>query len=145
MENRFKDSRGRDWTVIIDGYVLSRARSHGKIDLSTVVNQAMHGGTPDPALLLELCFYGCEHHSRIASGKVDKEEFLRGLKGEIMQPALEASAAALMDCFGVKLEEEEEEEEGSGPNGKSVSGNGASTTGSGSQPSPASIPGDATS
>jgi len=140
MDTSFKDSKGRDWTVVIDGYVLGRARSHGKLDLSGVINGAMKGNLcPDPAVLLELAFYGCEHHSRIQSGKVTKEDFLRALKGSAMQPALEAAASGLMECFGVDLEGEEELPDPS-ESGLS-SGSGAKPIGSDSPALPASIPG----
>lgn len=138
MDNRFKDSRGRDWTVAIDGYVLYRAKTNGKVDLSNLVNQAMHGGTIDPAILVELAFYGCEHHSRIEAGKVSKEDFLRALKGEAMTAALEATAAAIATCFGVKVDDDDEDkEEGPGPNGPTPPGTGPSTIGSESPDSPA--------
>lgn len=110
MENTFKDARGRDWTVVIDGYVLYRARTNGKVDLSALTTQAMAGGAIDPAILVELAFYGCEHQARIQAGKVDKEDFLRALKGAAMVPALEATAGAVMECFGVEVDAEDEEE-----------------------------------
>lgn len=140
MERTFRDSKGREWTVAVDGYVLYRARTHGKVDLSAIVKQAMDGGSIDPGILVELAFYGCEHHSRIEAGKVSKEDFLRALKGSAMQPALEATAAAVMECFGVEPDEEGEGE-GEGPNAEGPPENGASTIGSGSPASPASTPG----
>ena len=107
MDSRFKDSKGREWNVVVDGYVLGRARTHGKLDLSSVINSAMNGGSIDPAVLLELAFYGCEHHSRIQAGKITKEDFLRSLKGKAMIPALEATASAVAECFGVEIPEED--------------------------------------
>jgi hypothetical protein len=108
MGTSFKDLRGREWTVVIDGYVLYRARTDGKVDLGEIVSGAMGGRKIDPSILVELCFYGCEHHSRIESGKVSKEEFLRTLTGKVMPAALEATADAVAECFGIELGEEDE-------------------------------------
>lgn len=108
MSHTFKDARAREWTVNVDGYVLYRARTDGDVDLSALTAQAMKGGAIDPAILVELAFYGCEHQARIQAGKVDKEDFLRALHGEAMVPALEAVAAAVMECFGVTMVEEGE-------------------------------------
>ena len=126
MGATFKDARGRDWTVVIDGYVLYRARSDGKVDLSELVAGAMAGGKIDPGILAELCFYGCEHQSRIESGKVTKEDFLRGLKGPVMMAALEATTVAVLECFGVEDKEAPPagppEDAGAGENGPKETG-----------------------
>jgi len=104
MPNTFKDKQGREYTVVIDGYVLSRARTHGRLSLSDILPQRgpdgiMQAPKVDPAFMIELCFYGCEHCARIASGKVSKEEFLRSLTGKVMQDAIEATTDALMTCL----------------------------------------------
>ena len=100
----FKDSANREWTVIIDGAVLVRARTHGGLNIGEVMAaaQKVAPGQPaevDPALLLDLCYYGCERNSRIVAGKVDKNEFLRSLKGQPMIDAISAAAEALSECF----------------------------------------------
>jgi hypothetical protein len=101
---QFKDNVGREYTVAIDGYVLHRARTNGKLSLSGLFEQAQKtesggGGMPDPAMMLELCFYGCEHCSRIRAGKVTKEDFLRALTGQALLDALTATAEALSVCL----------------------------------------------
>lgn len=60
----------------------------------------------DPALLLELCFYGCEHNSRIQTRKVDKDEFLEMLTGKALADAIQATAAALTECFAAPEQKE---------------------------------------
>lgn len=113
----FRGKDGKEWTVVIDGFVLSRARSHGKIDLGKVFEGvakagAEGGGFPvDPVILLELCFYGCEHNARIKAGKVDKEEFLRMLIGKTLTDALQATAEALGECFSPPESEKKAEGE----------------------------------
>jgi hypothetical protein len=113
----FRDKQGREWTVVVDGYVLHRARSHGKIDLGSVfaglaraseLGKEGEGFPLDPAILLELCFYGCEGNARIRAGKVDKEEFLRMLTGKTMTDAMQATAEALGECFASPKEPEKE-------------------------------------
>ncbi len=148
MDNSFKDAKGRDWTVVVDGYVLYRARTNGKVDLSSLVAGAMQGGEDgkgakiDPSILLELCYYGCEHHSRIEAGKVTKEDFLRMLKGAVCMEALEATTQAVFECFG--LDKKDEKPPPGPPEDAGNEKNGEKATGSASPSSPASTPGDTT-
>jgi len=126
MANVFKDTQGREYTVMIDGYVLHRARSLGKLSLTSmfVSDQENQGGKMplDPVLLIELCYYGCEHSSRIRAGKVSKEQFLRNLVGKSLTDAIQATAEALKDCLAPSPGEEEtpdtEGVDGEGPLGQ---------------------------
>jgi len=116
MAATFKDSRGREWTVLINGRVLVRARNHGKInisDLFSAISESQERGQGirvDPALLLDLCFYGCEHNSKIQSRKVDKDDFLEALSGEAIPSAIQATAEALTECFSVPSPKDESAE-----------------------------------
>lgn len=117
--NTFRDKMGREWTVVVDGYVLHRARSHGNINLAAVfaglekaVNAGEGGFTVDPSVLLDLCYYGCEHNARIQAKKVDKQDFLRMLTGKTLADALAATASALGQCFAPPDEATPEKEGG---------------------------------
>ena len=99
----FYDNKGRQWTVVITGKQLCRARSHGKINLSDLFAgmQASADGkvAVDPVLLLELCYYGCADNARVLAGKVDKDDFLEALTGKALTDALQATAEAMQECF----------------------------------------------
>lgn len=109
MADTFRDAQGRDWTVIITGKQLVRARNHGKINIGDIINHATGEVSMDPALVLDLCYYGCEHNSRIASGKVSKDEFLESMIGAALLSALEATGSALAKCFAPPAEKASEE------------------------------------
>jgi len=110
----FKDASGKEYTIAIDGYVLHRARTHGKLSLTALFDgsqrNAEGGMLVDPALLIELCYYGCEHNSKIKSGKVTKEEFLRALVGKALTGAIQATADALTECLAPPAESSQETE-----------------------------------
>lgn len=95
----FRDNDGREYSVAIDGYVLSRVRAHGKVSLAALFEQGRDAAAMDPAILLEICYYGCEHCARIRSGKISKEEFLRALTGRALTDAIRATAEAMAECF----------------------------------------------
>jgi len=101
----FRDRQGREWTVLVDGYVLHNTRMDGGINLGEVFAGAAKASLTkenvavDPAILLALCWQGCKHNARVTSGKVDKEDFLRMLTGKVLTDAMEATVAALLECF----------------------------------------------
>ena len=105
----FRDAQGRDWSVVVNGRVLVRARTHGSLnigDLFSAVDPASGKMSVDPALLLDLCFYGCEHNARIQSKKVDKDEFLEMLSGSTLIEAIRATGEALAECFAAPAKKE---------------------------------------
>lgn len=114
MAANFRDGQGRDWSVVVNGRVLVRARTHGKLnigDLFTAAGGSIDGRmSVDPALLLDLCYYACEHNSRIQAKKVDKEEFLESLTGPTMIEAIRATGEALAECFSAPAKKEGEAE-----------------------------------
>lgn len=119
MAARFRDGQGREWSVIINGRVMVRARTHGKLNLgdlfSSVANAESGKMSVDPALLLDLCFYGCEHNARIQSHKVDKDEFLEMLSGPTLAEAIRATAEALTECFAAPEQTKEATERTANP------------------------------
>lgn len=114
----FKANDGKEYTVAIDGYVLHRARTHGKLSLTSLFDGSQRnadGGIAiDPALLIELCYYGCEHNAKIKSGKVTKEDFLRSLTGLALTGAIQATAEALTVCLSPPAGTPQETTDGKG-------------------------------
>ena len=92
----FRDAEGREWTVVIDGYVLWRARAEGGVDFGSLLRPA---DVPDIAAMLALCYFGCEHNARMRAGKMTREDFLRALCGESLNAAIAATTAALVECL----------------------------------------------
>jgi len=120
MGSVFRDNQGRDWTVSIDGYVLYRARTDGQVDLGDLFASFMSqheagAAIPiDPIILLELAFYGCEHNTRIAAGKINKEDFLRAMTGPAFTACIGACGNALTECFAGPQGEEQPSDPTSG-------------------------------
>ena len=107
MKHSFKDNDAREWSLIVDGRVLSRARRLGEVDVGAVIASVREEGVPDVGQLIDLCFYAAEHNSRIVSGSVDRGTFMRLLWGKCLLPAVDATIAALAECFGMEQQKED--------------------------------------
>ena len=102
MSHDFKDRHGREWQIVIDGYVLHRAKRIGGLDLKELfagftLNEEKDGkGIPiDPTVLLELAFFGCEWQAKIKSGEVDIEDFLRAMTRQAFIDCVNACGEAV--------------------------------------------------
>lgn len=96
----FRDAENREWTVVVDGYVLSRAREYG-----VHIAHLCAGGAIDPAALLDLCYCGVQHNSRMKVAPISREDFLRALRGRALSDALQATAQALAECMTIETAE----------------------------------------
>lgn len=100
----FRDANGKEWTVCVDGYVLSEARRDG-VNLTDLFS----GGIPDMGTLLELAWFGVQHMSEFSKGKaaMRKIDFLKMLTGKTLAAATVAVAAALETCFALDGDDDE--------------------------------------
>lgn len=99
----FRDTRGRDWTVRITGETICAATGRG-IDLD--LGKLMGGGMSLQALgvMLELCWLGVQHNARIGAERITEQEFKASLHGHTTTAALEATVAAVAECFGMEVQ-----------------------------------------
>ncbi len=121
MASKFKDQRGREWTVLITGETISEAARAGiDFDIAEMIDAAQSG---EPLRLasfkflgqvIDLCWLGCRHNSRVAANKVTEEEFKSALVGEALLPAVMATVQAIAECFGLKVELQESDPTGGG-------------------------------
>lgn len=109
--SKFIDAQKRDWTVRITGETISAAAARG-IDINlALLAKAAEGGNALEVLsfkvlgqFIDLCYLGCAHNSRIASGKVSETAFKEAITGEALIPAIIATVNAICECFGLKVE-----------------------------------------
>jgi hypothetical protein len=111
MSTKFKDNRGREWTVVITGETISEAWRAGiDLDISMFMNS---DGKPKAinlanfkviGQLLDICWLACRHHSRVKANRVREEEFKAELVGDAFFAAVVATVHGVAECFGMKVE-----------------------------------------
>jgi hypothetical protein len=123
MPHTFRNGDNQEFAVHIDGRVLHRARTHGSVKLGDLSDGV------DVAVLLELCYYGCEQDPKIRGMGLSKDQFLAKIVGPCFMPAVQATGKALAECFGVPTDGIEEPAGADGNPPPASPGSGTTPTG----------------
>ncbi len=93
--HQFKDSEGRPWQVVLNGYQLKRLKE--QIDFDARDHQSILRAADDPVLLCNVLFLLCEDQAK--SKCISDEDFGRALGGDAIDDATEAYLLESTDFF----------------------------------------------